>query len=147
MTLPCWQGAAHPFRALVESRDQSNQERWYPCPICAVGVRPRPRLSVLFSQTLDGSPRQETSINRDPLSSPPAWNTQKAVSGEPQLPRFAWEALDENICHFLVAILCWVDHLRGRQSIYLGKQQSTVEKKRWRMIELPVFDTSLRVTE
>lgn len=35
------------------------------------------------------------------------------VSGELELPRFAWEALNENLCHFLVADLCWADYPRG----------------------------------
>lgn len=67
------------------------------------------------------------------------------MSGELELPRFAWEALSKNVCHFLVAVLCWVDYPRGPQSLYLGNSKAGGRRKKEEgILKLLAFGTSFK---
>ena len=59
------------------------------------------------------APQGEGRVSKRFLCPPLLGTCRRDVSRELELPRLAWEALNENFCHFLVAVRCRVGHPRG----------------------------------
>lgn len=112
---------AHPRTALVRRTSQS--------PRHPVTCQIKARVICLVAVVPQQFPQGKRLVSKRILCPPLLRICGRDASGELKLPRFAWEALNENLCHFLVAVLCWGDYPRGLRSLYLGKQQSRVGKK------------------